>query len=71
MERVSITKNKFFLVAVIIAILNPILSGLIIGFAMLTEPDLRREGRIVTIFAVVWGIITLALLAKFKHLLVL
>lgn len=36
---------------------------------MLTEPDLKREGRIVTLFSVAWGIIVLALIAKFRHLL--
>lgn len=69
MEQASVSKNKFFFAAVIIAVLNPIFSGLILGLVMLTEPDLKREGRIVTLFAVVWGLITLALIAKFRHLL--
>jgi len=71
MERASVTKNKFFLAAVVITILNPIFSGLILGLTMLTEPDLKREGRIVTLFALVWGAIALALLIKFRNLLVL
>ena len=70
MEQASVNKNKFFFTAVIIAVLNPIFSGLIIGLVMLTEPGLKREGRIVTLFSVVWGIIVLALIAKFRHLLV-
>lgn len=71
MERASIGKTKFFFWAVIIAVLNPVFSGLVLGLLMLSEPDLRREGRIVTAFATIWGIIALALLAKFKHLLAL
>ncbi len=70
MEKASIGKNKFFLMAIIIAILNPVFSGLILGFLMLSEPDLRREGRAVLLFTVVWGAIALLLLAKFRHLLV-
>ena len=69
MERAGIARNKFFLAAVIIAVLNPIFSGLVLGLVMLTEPDLKREGRIVTLFSVAWGIIVLALIAKFRHLL--
>ena len=69
MEKASIAKNKFFLMAIIIAILNPVFSGLILGFLMLSEPDLKREGRVVLLFSVVWGAIALLLLAKFRHLL--
>lgn len=69
MEKASIGKNKFFLMAIIIAILNPVFSGLILGLVMLSEPEFRREGRTVTLFSIVWGIIALALIAKFRHLL--
>ena len=70
MEKVNIGKNKLFFWAVIISVLNPILSGLIIGLVMLTEPDLRKEGGIVAFFSVVWGVIALLLMSKFKHLLI-
>lgn len=69
MERVSLNKGKFFLWAVIIAALNPVFSGLILGLVMLTEPELKREGRIVTLFSLAWGALALALIARFQHLL--
>lgn len=69
MEKASIRKNKLFFWAVIIAILNPIFSGLILGLMMLSEPELKREGRVVALFSVAWGIIALALVARFGHLL--
>lgn len=62
----QINKNRFFFWAVIIAVLNPIFSGLILGLVMLSQADFKKEGRIVTAFSVVWGIIVLMLLAKFK-----
>lgn len=68
MERANIAKNKFFLAAVVIAVLNP-MSGLILGLIMLSEPDLRREGIVVAVFSLAWGILSLALFAKFRHLL--
>lgn len=71
MEKISIGKNKLFFWSVIIAVLNPVFSGLIIGLVMLTEPDLKKEGRMITIFSAAWGIIALMLVAKFKHLLAL
>ena len=65
MEKASIRKNRFFLWAVIITILNPMFSGLILGLVMLSEPELKKEGRIITSFSVVWGIMVLFLLARF------
>ena len=69
MEKATINKNRFFFWAVIIAILNPLLSGLVLGVFMLSQPDLKREGRIVTLFAIAWGIIVLMLVSKFRGLL--
>ena len=69
MERAGISKNKFFLWAVIIAVLNPVFSCMILGLVMLSEPELKREGRIVTLFSIAWGVIALLLISKFQHLL--
>lgn len=65
-ERASIRKNRFFFWSVIITVLNPVFSGLILGLLMLSEPELRKEGRIVALFSVVWGIIALLLMLKFR-----
>lgn len=65
-ERANIRKSRFFFWSVIIAVLNPIFSGLILGLLMLSEPELRKEGRIVTLFSIVWGIIALLLALKFR-----
>ncbi|MEK9147834.1 MAG: hypothetical protein AAB650_00170 [Patescibacteria group bacterium] len=69
MERAAINKSRFLLWATIIAILNPVFSGLILGLVMLSEPDLKKEGRIVTIFSLAWGIIAMLLVAKFRDVL--
>ena len=65
-ERVSVRKNRFFFWSVIIAILNPIFSGLILGLLMLSEPELGKEGRIVVLFSIVWGTIAMLLAFKFR-----
>ncbi len=69
MEKASIRKNRFFFWAVVIAILNPLFSGLILGLVMLSEPELKREGSVVALFSIVWGIIVLLLITRFRHLL--
>lgn len=68
-DRITISKQRLFFWSVIIAILNPMFSGLIIGLLMLSEPGLRKEGRIVTLFAVAWGVIAMLLLTRYRHLL--
>ena len=69
MEQVAIRKNRFFFWAVIIAVLNPIFAGLILGLVMLSEPGLRREGRVVILFSIAWGLIAAMLVARYQHLL--
>lgn len=69
METATIRKSRFFFWAVVIAILNPIFSGLILGLFMLSEPELRKEGRIVALFSIVWGIMAMFLVARFRDVL--
>ena len=71
MGEIHIRKNRFFFWAVVIAVLNPFFSGLILGVFMMSEPELKKEGRIVTLFSIAWGIIALLLLSKFRSALLL
>ena len=58
MEKIDISsKRKWFIVGVVIAILNPIFSGLVISYAFLTEPKLRKEGKIILVISFVWAIV--------------
>jgi len=57
-DEISISsKKKLFIAAIIIAILNPIFSGLILSFVFITEPKLRKEGKILLVISFVWAII--------------
>lgn len=58
------SRRKLFIAGIIIAILNPIFSGLVISFVFLTEPNLRREGKIILVISFVWAI-ALAYLIEF------
>lgn len=50
------SKKKWFLIGLVVAILNPIFSGLVLGIGFWTEPRLKKEGKIITAVAVVWGL---------------
>lgn len=60
------SKKKWFIVGIIIAILNPIFSGLVMSFAFLTEPKLRKEGKILLVISFVWAIILAYLIEWLK-----
>lgn len=60
------SKKKWFIIGIIITILNPIFSGLVISFGFLTEPKLRKEGKILLMVSFVWAIILAYLLEWFK-----
>lgn len=64
-EEIRIGKNRLFFWSVIIAVLNPV-PGLIMGLVLLSVPGARREGRIVTLFSIVWGIIAFLLAYKLQ-----
>jgi hypothetical protein len=51
------SKQKWLVIGIIIAILNPIFSGLVVAFGFITEPKLRKEGKIILIVSFVWAIV--------------
>jgi len=66
-EKIEISsKKKWFIVGIIIAILNPIFSGLVVAYAFLTEPKLRKEGKIILAISFVWAIILAYLIEALK-----
>ena len=57
-DKVEISsRKKWLIIGIIIAILNPIFSGLVVSLGFLTEPKLRKEGKIVLIISLVWALI--------------
>lgn len=55
------SRKKWLWLGVIIALVNPIFSGLIVGLAFWTESELRKESKIVLAIAIIWGLITIYL----------
>ena len=57
-KKISLTsRKKWFYMGITIALLNPIFSGIILGVAFWTEPELKKESRIILGLSIVWGII--------------
>lgn len=52
--------KKWLWLAIVIALISPI-SGVILAVAFLTEPDLKKQGKIVLALSVIWGVISVYL----------
>lgn len=56
-EKITLSsRKKLFWLGITIALLNPVFSGLILGFVFWTEPELKKEAKIILVLSLVWGI---------------
>ena len=51
------SRKRWFWIALIITLLNPVFAGLILGVFFLNEKDLKKEGKIILALAIVFGFI--------------
>lgn len=51
------SRKKWLWLGIFVALLNPVFAGLILGAVYLSEPELKKEGRIVATIAILWGAI--------------
>lgn len=50
------SRKKWLWLGIIIALINPIFSGLILGLFFWTEPELKKEAKIILAISVIWGL---------------
>lgn len=68
-EKIEISsRRKMLIMGIIIAILNPIFSGLVISYVYLTEPKLKKEGRIILLISFLWALALIYIIEKFRPL---
>lgn len=49
------SRKKWLWLGIFVALLNPVFAGLILGAVYLSEPELKKEGRIIATIAILWG----------------
>lgn len=49
------SKKKWLWLGIIVAVVNPVFAGLIMGAVYLSEPELHKAGRLVAAIAILWG----------------
>ena len=56
-EKFSLSsKKKWFWLAIAIALISPI-AGVVLAVAFLTEPELKKQGKIILPLVIIWGVI--------------
>jgi len=63
-DKISVSQKKWLWLGIIIALLNPIFAGLLVGAFYLSEPQLKKSGIIVASIAILWGVILLYLIRQ-------
>ncbi|MFH1129371.1 MAG: hypothetical protein V1686_01385 [Patescibacteria group bacterium] len=61
------SRQKWLILGILIALVNPIFAGLIISFGFITEPTLRKEGKIVLAVSLVWSVILAMIMNWLKN----
>ena len=59
--------KKWLIIGLVVGFLN-MLAGLVLGAGMWTDPKLEKEGKIVVIFSLVWGMVALLIIRRFAPL---
>ena len=64
-EKVSVSRQKWVIIGLLITLFNPFFAGLIYGLALWREPELKKEGKLIVFLSLIWGAVSLALVSHF------
>ncbi len=64
-DQIFLSRQKLTIVALLITLLNPIFAGLIFGLFLLSEPEFKKEGKLIIILSLLWGGISFVLVRRF------
>jgi len=66
-EKIFVCKNKLVTIGFLIVIFNPLPAGLIYGLVLFKEPKTKKDGKLMIIFSLFWGAISLALSRNYLY----
>jgi len=58
------SKQKLIILGLLITLVNPFLAGLIFSLYLLSEPELKKEGKLILILSLLWGGISFILVRR-------
>ncbi len=67
-DKVLISTKKLINLGYLLAIINPIFGGLIFGLVIKNEPGMEKDGRLIFILSLVWGLILWIFTSKYLNI---
>jgi len=64
-DKILISKQKLVIVGLLIILFNPLPAGLIYSFFIWRLSATKRDGKLMIIFSLIWGAISLALVQRY------
>ncbi|NCO23438.1 hypothetical protein COW09_02105 [bacterium (Candidatus Moisslbacteria) CG12_big_fil_rev_8_21_14_0_65_36_11] len=64
-KKISISKDKWLIIGLLIVILNPLPAGLIFSLGLQGSQETKKEGKWLTILSLFWGAISITLALKY------
>lgn len=68
LDQVSVSKQKWIIIGLLITLVNPLFAGLIYGLALWYEPGFKKEGKLIIFLSLIWGGIQTVFLARYYSL---
>jgi len=66
-DKFLISRQKLIIIGLLIVIFNPLPAGVIYGLALAREEKTRSDGKLMIIFSLLWGGISLALFQRYIY----
>lgn len=64
-DKILLSKQKIINIGLLIVIFNPLPAGLVYGFFLWRETSTKSEGKLMMIFSLIWGAVSLALARQY------
>ncbi|MBU4370035.1 hypothetical protein KKG58_04760 [Patescibacteria group bacterium] len=64
-DKVAISKQKLVNIGLLIIVFNPLPAGLIYSFFIWRMPATKKDGKLMMIFSLIWGAISLSLVQRY------
>jgi len=64
-DYISVSKQKWVIIGLLITLVNPFFAGLIYGLALWREKEFKKEGKLITLLSLIWGAISTIFLMRY------
>jgi len=64
-DKFLISRQRMAIIGFLVVLFNPLPAGLIYGFFCWRQPETKRDGKLMLIFSLIWGAISLSIAKRY------